>query len=170
MIDELDDYLFEVEDESYYEVWAISYDSNNLSLDKDYLLCFLNDPNMAVSFADSITVDEIKKVIGDNIDFIDHFSIEVETVASVDGIQMNLGTIYKRNLLNKIIADITLTRNNYELLEDGSLMVSKHIFSNVNTKETIKALFEEETSKAILPLKITGDCYTDKYVCEIVFD
>ena len=152
------------------EVWAIGYDLNNKPTEVDYLLDSFSDPDSAITFADSITVSEIRKVTGESLVGANCFSIEIETTSVIDEEPMNVGTIYKRSIYyNSIIADVAISSTDYELLEDGSLKIPAKLLNKVKTKETINVLFKDDVQQPIIPFKIIGDCFDDSYICDIVF-
>ena len=164
----------DLDSETTYEVWALVYDINNKSTDCDYLLDSFSDPDAAITFADSITASEIKKVVGDTLVKADQFSIEVETTSVVDDDPMNLGTIYRRTIYyNSITADVSLTHSDYELLEDGSLKIPFNILNKFKNKKIINVLFADEVNQPILTIKIIGEHYGEphenNFICEIVF-
>ena len=171
-LEELDD--LDLDSETHYEVWAIGYDRNDKPTEFDYLLYTANDPDDAVTFADSVTIKEIHDTEGNALEKADHFSVEVETTSIVDDELMNLGTIYRRTIYyNSITADVALTFSDYELLEDGSLKIPFSILDSFKSKETINALFIDEANKPILTIKIIGECYSEPhenyFVCDLVF-
>lgn len=168
MADELDDLL--IEDVHMYEVWAIGYDCNDKPTEFDYLLYTAVDPDDAITFADSVTSFEVKAVEADALIKADHFSIEVETTAVIDDEPMNLGTIYRRAIYyNSITADVYLLSGDYELLDDGTIKIKKHLLEDFKDKETINILFAEEKERSILPFKIVTEFDTSSYLCDIVF-
>ena len=88
-----------------YEVWAIGYDENNAITDTDMWLTEFEDPDKAVEYAKQVTLaDVIHKAAENNSNAeavvnITYISIEVETVvADYDG-AMNVGTIYKKQIM-----------------------------------------------------------------------
>jgi hypothetical protein len=171
-LEELDD--LDLDSETSYEVWATGYDLYNKPTAHDYLLDSFSDPDLAVTFADSITVSEIMKVTDLTLGGTERFSIEVETVSLVDDEPMNLGTIYRRTIYyNSITADVAITSSDYTLLEDGSLMIHFNKLHKFKNKETINVLFADEPNQPILTIKIIGECYGEPhenyFVCEIVF-
>ncbi len=167
-LEELDG--LDLDSETHYEVWAIGYDRNNKPTEFDYLLDSFSDPDAAITFADSITVSEILEVAGDPLVQADHFSIEVETASVVDDEPMNLGTIYRRAIYyNSITADVYLLSGDYELLDDGTIKIKKHLLEDFKDKETINILFAEEKERSILPFKIVTEFDTSSYLCDMVF-
>lgn len=168
MVDELDDIL--VEDNSTYEVWAIGYDHNDKPTEFDYLLYTATDPDDAITFADAVTSALIRSQEGDALVKADHFSIEVETAAVIDDEPMNLGTIYRRTVYyNSITADVALLSGDYELMDEGTVKIKKHLLEEFKDKETINILFAEEKERPILPFKIVTEFDTFSYLCDIVF-
>jgi hypothetical protein len=168
MTDELD-YLV-LDDEAVYEVWAVGYDLTDQPTGTDYLLCSFADPDEAVTFADEITVTEIRKVAGVLPGSPACFSIEVETVVNVDGEQMNTGTVYRRYIYyNSIAADVSLASGDYEIQDDGSIKVSKYFLESLKDRDTIKVLFADEKEHPILTFKIIDEFDDANYLCDIVF-
>ena len=88
-----------------YEVWAIGYDENNVITDTDMWLTEFEDPDEAVEYAKQVTLADVIHQAAKNdstakaIVSIKYISIEVETViADYDG-TMNVGTIYKKQII-----------------------------------------------------------------------
>jgi hypothetical protein len=88
-----------------YEVWAIGYDENNVITDTDMWLTEFEDPDEAVEYAKQVTLADVIHQAAKNdstakaIVNIKYISIEVETViADYDG-TMNVGTIYKKQII-----------------------------------------------------------------------
>lgn len=88
-----------------YEVWAIGYDENNVITDTDMWLTEFEDPDEAVEYAKQVTLADVIHQAAKNdstakaIVSIKYISIEVETViADYDG-TMNVGTIYKKQIM-----------------------------------------------------------------------
>jgi hypothetical protein len=168
MVDELDDLL--IEDVHMYEVWAIGYDCNDKPTEFDYLLYTAVDPDDAITFADSVTSFEVKAVEADALIKADHFSIEVETTAVIDDEPMNLGTIYRRSLYyNSMTADLMLTSSDYQVQDDGSLLIANRFLSKLKDKETINALFLDNGESSILTIKIIKELNENTFLCELVF-
>lgn len=172
MIDEqeLEELDFDDTIETAYEVWAIGYDLHNKPTEYDYLLDSFKDPDSAVTFADSVTVSEIREVVGLPLVRAEYFSIEVETTSVIDGEPTNIGTIYKRTIYyNSITADARLMSGDYELLDDGSIKIPKRLLSNFKEQDTITVMFAEEKEQPILTFKIIAEMDTYNYICDIVF-
>jgi hypothetical protein len=88
-----------------YEVRAIGYDENNVITDTDMWLTEFEDPDEAVEYAKQVTLADVIHQAAKNdstakaIVNIKYISIEVETViADYDG-TMNVGTIYKKQII-----------------------------------------------------------------------
>ena len=168
MTDEL--LINDFDPEPTYEVWAIGYDAKGNPTEYDYLLDSFNDPDSAITFADSVSVSEIREVEGDPLVRADHFSIEVETTSIIDDEPMNLGTIYRRTIYyNSITADARLLSGDYELLNDGCIKIPKRLLSGFKEQDTINVLFAEEKEQPILTFKIVTEYDTFNYICDIVF-
>ena len=168
-LDELDD--LDLDSEIVYEVWAIGYDINDNPTEFDYLLDSFRDPDPAATFADSISMKEIREVEGNALVRADHFSIEVETTAVIDDEPTNLGTIYRRSIYyNSITADLMLTERDYAVQDDGCLLITSKYLANLKDKETIDIMFLEESGNtSILTVKIVNEVAPDSFMCEIVF-
>ena len=168
MVDEDLD-IDDLEPETVYEVWAIGYDIHDKPTDIDYLLDSFSDPDAAVTFADSVTSSEIRKVTGDPLVNADHFSIEIETTSVVDDSPMNLGTIYKRSIYyNSITADLMIASTDYEAQDDGSLLITNIFLEKHKDKEVINILFLDGDTNPILPIKVIEELDSLTFKCEII--
>lgn len=84
-----------------YEVWALGCTVDEDVTDDEVLLGEFTDPDSAVAYAETATLDMIKELGYGEVDpETAYFSIEVETVVDdpEDEGTMNIGTIYSRDL------------------------------------------------------------------------
>lgn len=141
-----------------YEVWALGYDEDITEV--ELLLGTFEDPDDAIQYASIIQKTDIEEFIREEqldeylLDSLQYLSIEVETVVDNDDEMTNASTIYTRNIYLKTEEDITITRKDYEVLEDGGIKVSKKLLKDFNKNDTIKVLFDDEADRPILTYKI----------------
>jgi len=89
-LDELDDFDLET---PVYQVWALGYDENDCITDFSKLFGTFKDPDTAVKYAENLN-PTIPTAIA-------YVSLEVETVVDEDGEEENVGSIYRRIIINK---------------------------------------------------------------------
>lgn len=142
--------------EVHYEVWALGYDEYDYVSAAELLLGTFEDPDAAVQYAATITGLEIRQLDKEEL-FIKHadmISVEVETVVDMeDEGTMNVGTIFKKSLA-VYVEDIRVSSNDYTILEDGTLKISKKRLKRFNKNDTVRIYFKDEMS--ILTYKIVS--------------
>lgn len=162
-----------------YEVWSIGYDADNKITDSEMFIKEFKDPDEAIAFAKQLTLadiihmDDCSKAESVTVE-VSYISVEVETVINdanceFVGGTMNIGTIYRKQLWIRE-EDISLSKNDYTILEDGTLKIKRDLLKQFNKNDSIKILFKEEDS--ILTYKIISKVvYADAeyYHCEFVF-
>jgi hypothetical protein len=85
-----------------YEVWAIGYDSENEATNAELQLAAFDDPDLAVKFAESVSLAEIVHLAAEydcdvQEDDVSYISVEIEAVVpDEDEFSMNIGTVYKK--------------------------------------------------------------------------
>ena len=146
-----------------YEVWAIGYDSDDDITDLEALLDDFTNPDEAVAYAKNITLTDVlwkgAESTG-NHDFVfdsAYFSIEVETVVEdEDDCTMNIGTIYKKDIINEEFEDelIHLHEADFILDEDGNLTAACEHIGQHNKNDMIKIMFDDGMRKTIHSLGI----------------
>ena len=146
--------------EVFYAVWALGCDTYGHYTNDEVLVGEFLDPDVAVKYADDVTIDLIKEMgFGQPDRDSVYFAIEVETVIAdpdnEDGGTINIGTIYSRELWFK--EDIKLTTGDYELLDDGTLKVPHELLSNFTVGDNIKVLYADEDAVDILTYNIVHD-------------
>ena len=159
-----------------YEVWALGYDED--IIDVELLLGTFEDPDDAVQYASIIKLADIEEYIREEhldeylFDGLDCLSIEVETVVDSDDTMMNVGTIYTRSIQLEPNEDISITKNDYEVLETGEIKISKKLLKDFNKNDVIKVMFADEEGKPVLPHKIMstviyqdGEYYHLEFMC-----
>lgn len=172
IVEDLDELSEDVE--VFYSVWALGHDTDNEPTDDEVLVGEFTDPDEAITFAESVTVELIKEMsFGDPCANTAFFTIEVETVVAdpddEDGGTMNIGTIYVRDLwiTEKYEVDemsdesvevdpiIAITAEDYELLEDGALKVRCDLLKGFNKNDYLRLQFVgEPESVPVLTYKI----------------
>lgn len=168
-----------------YEVWALGYDRFEATTDAELLLATFEDPDKAVEYAKQITLaDIVHKASEEDTDMehtinVDHISVEVETVLSDPndefvGGAINVGTIYRKEI--SIYEDesaeedeiVSLSEDDYTLLDDGTLEVRCSLFKNYNKNDRVKVMFIDEDNKPILTYKIISKI-GNLFICEFIF-
>ena len=168
-----------------YEVWALGYDRFEATTDAELLLATFEDPDKAVEYAKQITLaDIVHKASEEDTDMehtinVDHISVEVETVLSDPndefvGGAINVGTIYRKEI--SIYEDesaeedeiVSLSEDDYTLLDDGTLEVRCSLFKNYNKNDQVKVMFIDEDNKPILTYKIISKI-GNLFICEFIF-
>lgn len=156
-----------------YEVWSIGYDAEDKITDSEMFIKEFKDSDEAIAYAKQLTLADIIHMDTTGVEtesVVAYIAVEVETVITdpdgefIDG-SMNIGTIYRNKLWIKE-EDVSLTSNDYTILEDGTLRVNCELLADYNEKDQIKILFVEEDS--ILTYKIVAK---DKnyYYCEFIY-
>ena len=169
---------FDADSEVSYEVWAIGYDSDDDITDVEVLLYDSVNPDEAVQFAKNLTLAEILHKVSEetgNNDFrfdTAYFSIEVETVVEdEDDCTMNIGTVYKKDVVNEDYEDelVHLKEADYTLDEDGNLIVACSHLNHFNKNDIIKVMFDDENNTPVLTYKINSKTTDNNFICEFMY-
>ena len=190
IVEDLED--FPEDSEITYEVWALGYTADEDCTDDEVLVGEFTDAGEAVKCAEETTLERIRELGYGGVDHgTAYFSIEVETVVEdpdEDG-TMNLGSVYQRdlwidgeygseeetgleddedsNLEDPIVA---VCKEDYELLEDGTLKLSAKFLKGFNKNDYIRVQFLDEPDAARLPYRIVSKVIYadgDYYHCEL---
>ena len=172
-----------------YEVWALGYDAADELTDSEYLIGEFSDPDEAVQYANSFTLEELIEKLEVEYEKLSagtaKLSIEVETVVEDPedeyGGTMNIGTIYQRDLyldgaseaagLGDYNNVVCITAKDYELLEDGTLKVSCKFLRDFNKNDEVIFEFCDEPEASVLTYKIMSKVIYgdgDYYHCELM--
>ena len=172
-----------VDSEVLYAVWALGYTSDDEPTDADYLIGEFTDPDEAVKCAKEFTLEKFKAEYEKPYTDTAYLSIEVETVIGdpddEDGGTMNIGTVCSRTIwLNEADessdfdeAIVTVSEEDYELLEDGTLKISVKFLKDFNKNDIIRIQFLNENDTGLLPYKIMSKVIYedgDYYHCELM--
>jgi hypothetical protein len=177
-----------------YEVWALGYTCDEEMTDAEILVGEFDDPDAAIACAEKVSFKSLHEAGYEEPDEETiYFSIEVETVVEdpddEDGGTMNLGTVYSRELWldgeygseeetgleddeesdfeDPIVA---VAKDDYELLEDGTLKLSAKSLKGFNKNDYIRVQFLGEPDVARLPYRIVSKVIYadgDYYHCEL---
>lgn len=169
-----------------YEVWALGYDRFEATTDAELLLATFEDPDKAVEYAKQITLaDIVHKASEEDTDMehtinVDHISVEVETVLSDPndefvGGTINVGTIYRKEI--SIYEDdtedeqeiVSLHANDYTLLDDGNIEVSRALLIDFNKNDQLQIMFADEDNTPILTYRIISKTTANTFICEFVY-
>lgn len=166
-----------------YEVWAIGYDCYD-DADVELFLKEFSDPDEAIEYAKKLSRTDIVQAADEaNTDItldISRISIEVETVIeNEDGDFINIGTIYTTDIYfdttEKAESEdiVSLTEDDYTILEDGTLKVSRKCLKDFNKNDFVTFCFVNENENAsYLKYKIVSTViYEDGeyYHCEFIY-
>lgn len=171
-----------------YEVWALGYNSEDDCTDDEVLVGEFTDPNEAVAYAEKVNFEVINELSEGELDpATAYFSIEVETVVEdpddEDGGTMNLGSVYQRDLwidgeygTDEDAPDygdpiVATSKEDYELLEDGTLKLSAKFLKDFNKNDVIRLQFIDEPDSGLLTYQIVSKVeYADGdyYHCELM--
>jgi hypothetical protein len=174
--------------EVFYAVWALGHNDNDGPTEDEVLVGEFTDPDEAVAYAEKVTLDTINEMGYGNADTnTAYFSVEVETVIAdpddEDGGTMNIGTVYSRDLWldgeygsDEDAPDygdpiVSTGKDDYELLEDGTLKLSAKFMKGFNKNDMIRVQFLGEPDVDLLPYKIVSKVeYADGdyYHCELM--
>ena len=158
-----------------YEVWAIGYDKDDNVTDAEMLLGTFEDPDCAISHAKAITLADVVDLAedGEYTDLeepIQYISIEVETVIPDEEGTMNIGTVYRKQIeiFEELPEYVTLSEDEYELLEDGNIQIPCSILKNYNKNDYITVIFEDENTSQPIVYRIICKTTSGHYICEFV--
>lgn len=165
-----------------YEVWALGYTSDNKITDTEIFLEEFDDLDKAKAYAEKLTVKEIleyedaAKLVDDRVAY---FMIEVQTVVDDpddDGTISLISTINKELWIADDPEDeepqvvIALSKDDYTVLEDGTLKVSCECLKGFNKNDYVMFHFIGEESDYIMYKIISKVAYNDGdyYHCEFI--
>lgn len=157
-----------------YEVWAIGYDEENNVMDAEMLLAEFDDPDFAVSYAETITLADVVHLAADDEyeadNTVHHILIEVETVVPDENSAMNIGTIYRKQIevFTEEPVYTFLSDNDFELLEDGNIKVPCELLSDYNKNDCFVAVFKDDSHSLPMTYKIISKTTSGHYICEFV--
>ena len=157
-----------------YEVWAIGYNEEDEITEAELLLGTFEDPDFAVSYAKAITLADVVNLAADDscevTDGVHCISIEVETVVPDDEGTMNIGTIYRKaiEVFEELPEFITLSNNEYEIMEDGNIQIPCDILKEYNKNDLITVVFEDDNLSQPMLYKIISKTTSGHYICEFV--
>lgn len=156
-----------------YEVWAIGYDEEDQVTDAELLLATFEDPDQAANYAKELTLaDVVNFAADDECDVTTEvytIHIEVETVVPDDEGTVNVGTIYKKTLeIYEELPDyVVLSADDFVLLDNGDIMISKNILDKYNENDCFTAIFEDGSVSQPMIYKIKSTV-GETYICEFV--
>lgn len=169
-----------------YEVWALGYNHLKEVTDSELLLTTFENPDKAVEYAKQITLaDIIHQAAEENTDMeqaddVSYISVEVETVLSDPadefvGGAINVGTIYRKEI--SIYEDdaedeqeiISLHANDYTLLDDGNIEVSRAFLIDFNKNDQLQIMFADEDNTPILTYRIISKTTANTFICEFIY-
>ena len=140
---------FDENTEVVYEVWALGYDENDEVTDAEICLFNSTNPEEAVDYAKKVELTDIAIDAENGLcsnDEVVKIYIEVESTVCIDDDFMNIGTIYKRELLNKADEEfeeaddcvvIALSPEDYEILPDNTLKVNCFALKGYNKNDSV---------------------------------
>lgn len=166
-----------------YEVWAIGYDYDGDITDAELFLKEFSDPDEAIEYAKKLSLADIVHQAAEeaNTDItpdISYISVEVETVIEdEDGDSINIGTIYTTNIYldttEKAESEdiVSLTEDDYTVLEDGTLKVSRKCLKDFNKNDFVTFCFVNEGASYLKYKIVSTVIYEDGeyYHCEFVY-
>ena len=173
-----------------YALWVIGLDEADEPADELFIYEF-DTLEEAITKADTIDIKFISEQIDSPILYycdytgISYFSVEVETVVpdpdSESGDSMiSAGTVYHRDLFleGEPIEDelncgdpiVATSKDDYELLEDGTLKLSTKFMKGFNKNDVIRLQFLDEPDADLIPYRIVSKVIYedgDYYHCEL---
>ena len=161
-----------------YEVWAIGFDEADDPTGASMILGTFNDPDKAVEYAKALTLADVINRAADD-EYADiavethSISIEVETVVPSDDedeLNMNVGTVYKKrlNIFEELPQYVCLSAADYELLENGDILVPCDILKDYNKNDCFTAIFEDGGVSQPMIYRLISKTTSDHYICEFV--
>lgn len=178
IVDEIDDTSVESAKVKY-EVWAVSYDSENNPTDEDIFIHAFENPHEALMFANKVDIETLASLgifISDNLE-ASYFTIDIASAVSVgndfDGEYVIVGsTAVKELLLDKEENDVVaIEKEHYELLDDGVLKVRCDLLRGFNKNDLVKFQFVCEPQCSPITYKIVSKVEYkdgDYYHCDLV--
>ena len=160
-----------------YTIWAIGYDADSCITGTEMFLGEFADPDCAVEKAKALTLADIIHIAAEEDDGsepnedVAYVTIEVETVVDdeEEG-SMNVGTIYRKDIWLYDEPDdeefIHVKDNEYELDEEGNLIISSTQFNHLNKNDKIKVMYDDEDNTPILTYTVKSKTTDNKFICE----
>ena len=165
-----------------YEVWALGYTSDNKITDTEIFLEEFDDLDKAKAYVEGLTSKEIlefedaAKLIDDRVAY---FSVEIQTVVDDPDDDGTISLVCNLNRELWLADDpeeeepqvvIALSKDDYSVLEDGTLKVSCECLKGFNKNDYVMFHFIGEESDYITYKIISKVAYDngDYYHCEIV--
>lgn len=158
IVEDLED--FDENTEVVYEVWALGYDANDEITDAELCLFSSTNPDEAVEYAKKVELVDIVHLSGNgpctNNNVLKIY-IEVESTIQVDEDFTNIGTVYKKELMNNIVdyepeededypedQIVHLEDGDFEVLEDNTLKVNCFALKGFNKNDIVMFYFPKE--------------------------
>lgn len=169
-----------------YEVWALGYQSFKAVPTAELLLAKFEDPDKAIEYAKQLTLADIifkaaeEKLDLEQTELTEYIEVEVETVLDdvtdkFIGGTVNVGTIFKMEFHfgNAVEAEfdriINIGAEDYQLLDDGSIKVSRELLKDFNKNDQFQAMFIDENNTPILTYKIISKTTNNTFICEFIY-
>lgn len=165
-----------------YEVWAIGYNRDSCITDTEMLIGEFTDPEKAIEKAKALTLADIVYQASEEDNGIEpcepvaYISIEVETVIEDEDGAMNIGTIYKKELLideeyseETGLKIVELAETDYSPRSDGTIRVSCELLKNFNKNDYVRFKFINEVTKPTFTYKIISKNTGNQYICEYLW-
>jgi hypothetical protein len=172
LVDDIDEIPEDVP--STYVVWAVGYDEDDNATGAEMVLAAFEDPDQAVHYAKNITLADVVNLAADDdcdCEVAAHsISIEIEAVVNdEDGCAMGIGVVYKKTIevYEELPEFVTLSADDYTLLDDGNIMVPKNLLPDYNTGDCFTAVFNDNGISEPMIYKIKSTV-GEVYVCEFV--
>lgn len=155
-----------------YEVWAIGHDEEDQVTDAEMMLASFEDPDMAVSYAKTVTLADVVNLAADDecdaATEAHSISIEVETVVPDEEGTMNIGTIYKKTLeiYEELPEYVILNGDEFEIVADGNIQVSCSLLEGYKEKDCFNVVFADATYPSPIPYRIISKTSSGYFICE----
>ena len=133
-----------------YEVWALGYDENDEITDAELCLFTSTDPDEAIEYAKKVELADIVNLAGNgpcSNNSVLKIYVEVESTVCVDEEFTNIGTIYKKEIMDNTVdyepdydedcLVIDLNPEDYEILEDNTLKVNCLALKGYNKNDAV---------------------------------
>jgi hypothetical protein len=123
-LDDLEDFNLELPT---YEVWALGYIEGSSAPAVEQMLTQFTDPDDAVVFVDSLSIEDILAYKLAAAATITRFDLEVETAVGDDA--ANAGVIYRKKLtVNNTYFDINISESDISITKDGLLCITNQAY------------------------------------------
>lgn len=166
-----------------YEVWAIGYDGDSCITDTEMLIGEFADPEKAIEKAKALTLADIVHQASEEDngtepnESVAYISVEVETVVEDEGDEtMNVGTIFRKEIWvseEETVEDldpiVKLSSKDYELDDEGNLIVSCELLKNYNKNDYVRFHFVDEAESGTFSYKIVSKTTANKFICEFIY-